>query len=179
MSVNIFAQCIYFLSHAPHQVVIQISQKGDRLWYDFDLLKSECTFTIFRVGKLNSSEDEQPADPALSSSPAQKPHSTLQASTLHDKPVAESAADDIVRLTQPCVYHDGDSVQQTYVCQQPGNYVLQWRHSTSHHTNSPFDFISGSHKTKIMYRCERQSAGSLAVDSAANGGERRTSLTTS
>jgi len=102
--------------------------------------------------------------------------------TIYDKPLIESSTDDIIRLTQPCIYHDGDSVQQTYVCQQPGNYVLQWRHSTSHHTTSPFDFISGTHKTKIMYHYELQSPARLSTDVTTNGcigGEQRTSLTSS
>lgn len=157
-------------------------QRGDRLWYDFDLLKSECTFTIYRIGKLKSSEQEQNDDHIHSSSPAQKSSSTIPASTIYDKPLVESSTDDIVRLTQPVVYHDGDSVQQTYICQQSGNYVLQWRHSTSHHTSSPFDFISGSHKTKIMYHYEWQSSTSLTSDITSNGyvnNEQRTSLTSS
>ena len=157
-------------------------QKGDRLWYDFDLLKSECTFTIYRIGKLKSSEHEENDDHINSSSSAQKSSSTIPASTIYDKPLIESTADDIVRVTQPIVYHDGDSVQQTYVCQQSGNYVLQWRHSTSHHASSPFDFISGSHKTKIMYHYERQSSNSLTSDVTTNGyvnNEQRTSLTSS
>jgi hypothetical protein len=158
--------------------MIPITQKGERVWYDFDLLKSECTFTIYRIGKMKSSDDND--DHLQSTSSTHKPHSTLHATTICDKPLTESSTDDIVRLTQPCVYHDGDSVQQTYVCQQPGNYVLQWRHSTSHHTASPFDFISGSHKTKIMYHCERQSPARLSADSTTNGfinSEQRTPLT--
>ncbi|UJR31469.1 hypothetical protein I4U23_018958 [Adineta vaga] len=165
-----------------HEVLIPISQKGERLWYDFDLLKSECSFTIYRIGKLKSSDEENADDYVPSSTLAQKPNSTLPASTIYDKPLVESTTDEIVRLTQPTVYHDGDSVQQTYICQQPGNYVLQWRHSTSHHTNSPFDFISGSHKTKIMYHYERQSSSSLTTDMTTNGyvnSEQRTSLTSS
>lgn len=160
-----------------HEVLIPITQKGERLWYDFDLLKAECTFTIYRVGKLKTSETTE-TDP-LPSSP--KPNVTLYGTTLSDKPLVESTADDIIRLTQPAIYHDGDSVQQTFVCQQPGNYVLQWRHSTSH-TASPFDFISGSHKTKIMYQCQRQSSSGLPTDISPNGhlsGEKRATLTSS
>ena len=93
----------------------------------------------------------------------------MHATTIYDKPLVESSADDIVRLTQPCIYHDGDTVQESYVCQQPGNYILQWRHSTSHHTTSPFDFISGSHKTKIMYHYGRQPPTRLATNVTTNG----------
>ena len=160
-----------------HEVLISITQKGERLWYDFDLLKSECTFTIYRVGKLKTLETVE--NDILSSTP--KSNVTLHGTTLSDKPLVESSADDIIRLTQPAIYHDGDSVQQTFVCQQPGNYVLQWRHSTSH-TASPFDFISGSHKTKIMYQCQRQSPSGLPTDMSPNGhlpGEQRSTLTLS
>jgi hypothetical protein len=165
-----------------HEVLIPISQKGERLWYDFDLLKSECTFTIYRIGKLKSSESDDNDDHVRSSSSTQKTNSRLHATTIYDRPLIESSADEIIRLTQPSIYHDGDSVQQTYVCQQPGNYVLQWRHSTSHHTTSPFDFISGSHKTKIMYHYQRQSPSRLSTDVPTNGyigGDQRTSLTSS
>ncbi len=166
-----------------HQVLIPVSQKGERLWYDFDLLKSECTFTIYRIGKIKSSEHDENDDHHLRPlSSTQKTNSILHATTIYDKPLIESSSDDIIRLTQPSIYHDGDSVQQTYVCQQAGNYVLQWRHSTSHHTTSPFDFISGSHKTKIMYHYERQSPARLSTDVTTNGyigGEQRTTLTSS
>ncbi|CAF3476664.1 unnamed protein product [Rotaria socialis] len=141
-----------------HEVLIPISQKGDKIWYDFDLLKSECTFTIYRIGKIKATEHDDNEDNLRPSSPTPKSNSTLHATTIYDKPLVESTTDDITRLSQPSVYHAGDSVQETYVCQQPGNYALQWRHSTSHHSASPFDFISGSHKTKIMYHYERQSS---------------------
>jgi hypothetical protein len=163
-----------------HEVLIPVAQKGDRLWYDFDLLKSECTFTIYRIGKIKSTEHVDTDDHIRPSSPTLKTNSTIHATTIYDKLLNESQTDDIIRLTQPCVYHDGDSVQQTYVCPQAGNYVLQWRHSTTHHTTSPFDFISGSHKTKIMYNYERQSSARLSTDITSNGyigGEQRTSLT--
>lgn len=162
--------------------MISVSQRGERLWYDFDLLKAECTFTIYRIGKIKSNENDDTGDHLRPSSPTQKYSSTLHATTIYDKPLSESSADEIVRLTQPSIYHDGDSVQQTYVCQQAGNYVLQWRHSTSHHTTSPFDFISGSHKTKIMYHYQRQSPARLSTDVNSNGyigGDQRTSLTSS
>ncbi|CAF0966242.1 unnamed protein product [Adineta steineri] len=168
--------------NCAHEILIPVSQKGERIWYDFDLLKSECTFTIYRLGKIKTSEHNDNEDNLRPSSPTQKLNSTLHATTIYDKPLIESTTDDIVRLTQPCIYHDGDSVQQTFVCQQPGNYVLQWRHSTSHHTASPFDFISGSHKTKIMYHYERQSPARLSTDISTNGyfnNEQRTTLTSS
>ncbi|CAF3904880.1 unnamed protein product, partial [Rotaria magnacalcarata] len=140
-----------------HEVLIPVSQKGDKIWYDFDLLKAECTFTIYRIGKIKATEHDDNEDNLRPSSPTAKSNSTLHATTIYDKPLVESATDDITRLSQPSVYHAGDSVQETYVCQQPGNYALQWRHLASHHSASPFDFISGSHKTKIMYHYERQS----------------------
>ncbi|CAF0977101.1 unnamed protein product [Rotaria sordida] len=152
-----------------HEVLIPILQKGDRLRYDFDLLKSECTFTIYRIGKIKSTEHDDNNDHLRLSSPIQKHNSIIHATTIYDKPLIESTTDDIIRLIQPTIYHDGDSVQETYICQQPGNYVLQWRHSTTHHTTSPFDFISGSHKTKIMYHYERQSSVRLTTDATQNG----------
>jgi hypothetical protein len=132
--------------------------------------------------KSTEHADDDDNNRVRSSSPTPKAQSTLHAVTIYDKPLNESQSDDIQRLTVPCHYHDGDSIQQTYVCSQPGNYVLQWRHVVSHHTTSPFDFISGSHKTKIMYHYERLSPTRLSTDMTTNGyisDEQRTSLTSS
>jgi len=170
-----------------HEILVPISQKGERIWYDFDLLKSECVFTIYRIGKLkptsiNPTDEDENDNHIRPSSPTPKIHSTLQAVTIFDKPLNESSSDDIHRLTSPLHCHDGNSVQQTFVCSQAGNYVLQWRHAVNHHTTSPFDFISGSHKTKIMYNYQRLSPTRSSTDMNTNGylsNEQRTSLASS
>lgn len=133
--------------------------------------------------KISSNHDNDDEDHhQRPSSPTIRSQSTLHAQTVLDKPLAESQTDDIQRLTTPLICHDGDSVQQTFVCSQPGNYVLQWKHSSNHHNNSPFDFISSSHKTKIMYIYKRMAPARVSSDLTGNGhivAEQRTSMSSS
>ena len=173
MPIDHFVFFVSFLNFHPIQILIAACQKGERLWYDFDLLKSECTFTIFRLGKLkmsgNLEGDEDETTHQRPASPTHRNQSTQHAQMIYDKPLIESQSDEVQRLISPIHCHDGDSVQQTFVCSQAGNYVLQWRHALTHHQTSPFDFISGSHKTKIMFHYQRLAPGRLSTDVSGNG----------
>ncbi|CAF1241450.1 unnamed protein product, partial [Didymodactylos carnosus] len=128
-----------------HEIHIPINQRGEKITYDFDILKGDCIFTIYRTSLLNVENSSS----TLSTSAIRNSISTIiPSSTIGDKPFQENSPDVLKIMSLTC--HDGDTHQQTFVCQQIGSYILQWKQYNPIHT-SPFDFISSGHKTKIMF----------------------------
>ncbi|CAF1234458.1 unnamed protein product, partial [Didymodactylos carnosus] len=130
-----------------HEIHVPINQRGEKITVDFDILKGDCIFTIYRTSLLNSDDLTSPSLPSASA--ARSSVSTIiPSSTIYDKPFQDNPPDVLKVISLTC--HDGDTHQQTFVCQQTGSYILQWKQYNPMHT-SPFDFISGGHKTKIMF----------------------------
>lgn len=157
---NSLYQTSNIIKDYPNEVLIQVPQRGCVITWDFDILKGDVTFTVFRCkNPLSKSE-----------------HHVHHISNL---PVSIQYIDknmqvgkDMSIVEPPHICRDGDSVQGSHVASESGSYILQWKYFDS--TKASFEFSLTTHKSKVMYHTELlQSAafrGSVtSLQSSASG----------
>ncbi|XP_046579039.1 SEC14-like protein 1 [Haliotis rubra] len=125
------------------QKLIQVPQKGCVITWDFDILKGDVTFTVFRCRASRSTD------------PIHQHHVSSATGGIGsvqyiDKSMVVGV--DISIMEPPHICRDGDSVQGTHVTSQAGSYILQWKYFDS--AKASFDFPLTSHKSKVMYYTE-------------------------
>ncbi|XP_014770135.1 SEC14-like protein 5 isoform X1 [Octopus bimaculoides] len=135
-------QTTHVVKDYPHEVLIQVPQKNSVITWDFDILKGDITFTVFRCMKQLHE-------------PIHTHHVTGATAGIGsvqyiEKSMAVGAELSIVE--PPHICRDGDSIQGSIVTGQPGSYILQWKHFDS--AKPSFDFPLSSHKSKVMYYTE-------------------------
>ncbi|XP_022657945.1 SEC14-like protein 1 [Varroa jacobsoni] len=151
-----------------HEVVIDVEDVKSVLCWDFDVIKQDVTFAVFRC-PLRSVKAAVAGVPSGSKSRSASieteevvsptgPHSPLPLlQNLQLEPAVAVMPKDWVPgkdyhvIEQPIKCCDGESVQGSYVTSLPGSYVLQWKRAGGT-SGDYFDF--GSAKSKVMYYCE-------------------------
>ncbi|XP_076455450.1 SEC14-like protein 1 [Babylonia areolata] len=138
---------LYHTAHVvrdfPHEVLIQVPQKGSVITWDFDILKGDVTFTVLRC-KHPVHQD-----------PVHQHHVSGAAGGIGSVQFIQkhmAVGVDISIAEAPHICRDGDSVQGSHVTSQPGSYVLQWKYFDS--ARPSFDFPLSTHKSKVMYHTE-------------------------
>ncbi|OQR70149.1 SEC14 protein 1 [Tropilaelaps mercedesae] len=116
-----------------HEVVIDVEDAQSVLCWDFDVIKQDVTFAVFRC-PLRSVKANLQLEPAVAVMPKEW-----------------TPGKDYHVIEQPIKCCDGESVQGSYVTSIPGSYVLQWKRAGGA-SGDYFDF--GSPKSKVMYYCE-------------------------
>ncbi|KAK3760718.1 hypothetical protein RRG08_010689 [Elysia crispata] len=127
----------------PHEVLIEVPERGSVVTWDFDILKGDVTFTVFRCRHTRPSE------------PHHQHHvsgTTTGVGSVQYIDKSMVVGRDISIVEPPNICRDGDSVQGSHVTSQAGSYILQWKHFES--TKPSFDFPLTSHKSKVMYHTE-------------------------
>ncbi|KAI8794138.1 SEC14-like protein 1 isoform X1 [Biomphalaria glabrata] len=127
----------------PHEVLIEVPEKGSVVTWDFDILKGDVTFTVFLCRKA---APQQPLHQHYVGGTS----GTMGCVQYIDKTMVVGR--DISIVEPPNICRDGDSVQGSHVTSQPGRYILQWKYFDT--TKPSFDFPLSSHKSKVMYHTE-------------------------
>ncbi|XP_028967454.1 SEC14-like protein 1 [Galendromus occidentalis] len=171
---SIFYDSMYhsvsLVKNQVHEVVIEVEDAQSVLCWDFDVIKQDVTFAVFRCplksikpavigippsgvkSRSASIETEELTSPTGG---PQSPLPLLQNLQLEAAvtllPKDWVAGKDYHVIEQPIKCCDGESVQGSYITSQPGSYVLQWKRAGGS-GGDYFDF--GSPKSKVMYYCE-------------------------
>ncbi|XP_053381314.1 SEC14-like protein 1 [Mercenaria mercenaria] len=157
---NSLYQTSHIIKDYPHEVLIQVPQRGCVVTWDFDILKGDVSFTVLRT-KHPISKDEHHIH-HISGIPVSAQYIDKNMQVGRDMSIVEP----------PHICRDGDSVQGSHVASESGSYILQWKYFDS--TKASFEFSLTTHKSKVMYHTELlQSAtfrGSMAsLQSSASG----------
>lgn len=124
-------QPAYVTKGTPHEVVVTVKEHESVITWDFDIIKGDVVFTVFR--------HKRPKEACSGS-----------LTNLGESPSCGVVANvDAVVVEKPRNCYDGESVQGTHVCAQAGVYVLQWKF-----ISCPAVTSAGSkpqNKAKIMF----------------------------
>ncbi|KAF8778329.1 SEC14-like protein 1 like protein [Argiope bruennichi] len=136
-----------------HEVVLSITDKGSVICWDFDVMKDDISFCVYRTKQpLPPPEKEQNEEELQGCGHPSLPLGMLTLET----PVHSVIPKDWVMgkdyfVVEPMLTcKDGESVQGSHVTRIEGTYILQWKHVDTVHHHS-FDFPLSSHKSKVMY----------------------------
>ncbi|KAK3604295.1 hypothetical protein CHS0354_011367 [Potamilus streckersoni] len=136
-------QTALIIKDYPHEVLIQVPQKGCVITWDFDILKGDVTFTVFRCKNVveKDSHHEHHVSGAVGG---------IGSRQYIDKSL--QVGPDLSIVEPPHICRDGDSVQGSHVTNIAGSYIMQWKYFDS--TKASFDFPLAVHKSKLMYYTE-------------------------
>lgn len=136
-----------------HEVVLLIEDAGSVICWDFDVMKSDVSFSVLRT-KVPITNPKEPQSPTG----AMGVIDAVMGSDAQHKSVIEKTwreGHEYFGVESKAVFHDGESIQGSHVTSHMGTYILQWGyHESPHH--SPLDIIDSitAHKAKIMYYYE-------------------------
>ena len=108
---------LYFFQ--VHEVLIQNNDKGSVITWDFDVMKHDLVFTVFRTKEVVQTK--------------LTPCTGLTTNTIISDPVQHTSigrgwkeGTEYFRVETPIVCHDGESIQGSHVTNCTGSYILQW-----------------------------------------------------
>lgn len=132
-----------------HEVLIQNHDKGSVITWDFDVMRHDVMFSVFRSKDTVTPKTETPT--------------TLGSFNLGD-PVHHTSigrgwkeGTEYFRAEAPIVCHDGESIQGSHVTQFVGSYILQWSYYERGvgAGQDMWDTITHpQHKSKVMFYYE-------------------------
>lgn len=140
----------------PQEVLVKVPTAGCVLTWDFDVIKGSCEFMVYHTSK-NLEQHPQPASPTLN--PVERITSAIEAVSLSHINVIVACdpelklGEDLTVQEQPVQFTDGDSMQGSHYCAQPGTYILQWKATEppTQPQHTAFDFSLSGPKCKFMY----------------------------
>ena len=146
----------YVYKGLPHEVLVPVPSSGCVLTWDFDVVKGNCEFLLYRADAIIQPETLAP--------PPSPPLGVLSPGALvaaigdahAHSPVAFNRSLklglDLFLDAKPMRAAEGDSVQGSHFCRAAGTYIMQWRHAEPSHSAAAaaFDF-SLPHKCKVVY----------------------------
>ncbi|WAQ97346.1 S14L1-like protein [Mya arenaria] len=131
----------HIIKDYPNEVLINVPQRGCVITWDFDILKGDMTFTVFRCkAALNKASNEH------------EHHVGGHVVSVQYIDKAMQVGPDLSIVEPPHICRDGDSVQGSHVVSSAGSYILQWKYFDS--TKASFEFSLSTHKSKVMYHTE-------------------------
>ncbi|XP_077299660.1 real-time isoform X2 [Arctopsyche grandis] len=153
-----------------HEVVVRNEDPSSVLTWDFDVLRQDIAFTVFKINVPVPNVDI--IDKVITTTPSGAPHPDGEPHrTVIDKSWQEGVQYNKVECTIIC--HDGESIQGSHVMTETGAYILQWRW---HHHNPHHDLIDSlTHpKAQLMYFYETLASedyrGSMSSLQSGNSG---------
>jgi len=137
-----------------HEVVIENTDRGSVITWDFDVMKHDVMFCVFRTSV--------PVSPPC---PATPTSGTAIAEPEHISSIGKGWVEgqQYHRAEAPIVCHDGESIQGSHVTQHTGSYILQWSYfsppSLKDAGEKQLDMMdllthSSGHKARLMFYCE-------------------------
>ncbi|XP_067928437.1 SEC14-like protein 1 isoform X2 [Watersipora subatra] len=133
-------QTAYVAKDFPQEVLVQVPQKNSVITWDFDVLKGDITFTIYRSREHLSAPRHEHHVPGAAGGIGSQQYIGKRM----------SVGVDLVTCCQPCICRDGDSIQGSHVATSPGSYVLQWTYFDSSHSFDPLSL----NKSHVIYFVE-------------------------
>ena len=142
-----------------HEVLLLVEEPSAVICWDFDIMKSDVTFTVIRTkvpltniaggSKVSSTSSESPTNATTTTSSA----SSEDRGSVIEKSWKEGQ--DYFNVEPSLLCHDGESIQGSHVTTNMGTYILQWRHHEHSHT-SPLDILDNitAPKAQLMYYYE-------------------------
>lgn len=139
-----------------HEVLVENSDRGSVITWDFDVMKHDVMFCVFRtVDSIKSSRPGPP--PTLTpTGPTSEPehHSSIGRGWVEGQ--------HYYRAEAPIICHDGESIQGSHVTQHTGSYILQWSYfdksSMGGGVEKQMDMLDilthPQHKARVMFYCE-------------------------
>jgi len=139
-----------------HEVLIQNTDKGSVITWDFDVMKHDVMFCVFRTKEAFRLQGKPPPTPTLGNIGSFNLGPTAEPEHHSNIGRGWREGEDYHRVEVPIICHDGESIQGSHVTQHEATYILQWSH---------FDMVGGGqdmldilthpqHKAKVMYYCE-------------------------
>ncbi|CAK9290628.1 unnamed protein product [Gordionus sp. m RMFG-2023] len=143
-----------------HEVLIDITDPGSIITWDFDVAKYDCQFKFLyspcNDTNANTSHKRLSIGHLQNCSVYTGIHSLLSTSSSNGS--GEFKSDRLILVNESKMCREGDSVQGSHYVKTPGLYVLQWLFNdissflSPKNTNSAFDFTTlSTPKCKIMY----------------------------
>jgi len=140
-----------------HEVIVQNSDRGSVITWDFDVMKHDVMFCVFRTKEAFKGLDKPTPVPSLNNigsftiGPTAEPE--------HHSSIGRGwrEGEEYFRAEVPIVCHDGESIQGSHVTQHVGTYILQWSHfdRVSVVQQDMWDNLTHpQHKAKVMFYCE-------------------------
>jgi len=136
-----------------HEVLIQNHDKGSVITWDFDVMRHDVVFSVFRTKdnvkvKANTPTTLGTFNIGVNSDPEH--HTSIGRGW--------KEGSEYFRVEAPIVCHDGESIQGSHVTQNVGSYILQWSYferGLSGTSQDMWDTITHpQHKAKIMFYYE-------------------------
>jgi len=139
-----------------HEVLIQNIDKGSVITWDFDVMKHDVMFSVFRTKDTATVKKTPPPTPTTLGSFNLHTNSDQEHYTAIEKGWKEGA--DYFRVEAPIVCHDGESIQGSHVTSFVGTYLLQWSYFervSSGTAQDKWDHMTHpQHKAKVMFYYE-------------------------
>lgn len=137
-----------------HEVVLLIEEPGSVICWDFDVMKSDVTFSVLRT-KVPITNRQEPHSPTGAMGVID---AVIGTDDQHRSVIEKTWREghEYFRVEPQLVCHDGESIQGSHVTSHMGTYILQWRYYESTQHTSPLDIIDTitAPKAKIMYYYE-------------------------
>ncbi|KAF2356884.1 CRAL-TRIO lipid binding domain [Trinorchestia longiramus] len=140
-----------------HEVLLLIQEPSAVICWDFDIMKSDVTFTVFRIKNHVPNRAVSNADPTSPDTVPTKASSTISESektSVIEKTWREGHEYFIEEPHLVC--HDGESIQGSHVTRHKSTYMLQWKYQEATGHGSPLDILDNitAPKAQIMYYFE-------------------------
>ncbi|CAH2244599.1 jg11714 [Pararge aegeria aegeria] len=116
-----------------HEVIVQNRDPQSVLTWDFDVLRHDISFTVYRSDRALDHPDRAAAD-CVGGVSAEETRSVLDGCGWRE-------GEHYHRVEPTLVCHDGESIQGSHVMSESGSYVLQWR----------CEAADGSRAAQLMY----------------------------
>ncbi|XP_044730159.1 SEC14-like protein 1 isoform X2 [Chrysoperla carnea] len=133
-----------------HEVLVDNEDPGSVLTWDFDVVRQDVAFTVYRT----SVPIQEIANHNHTNS-LQKSHSFSESEQHHRSVIEKTWKEnqDYYKVEPTLVCHDGESTQGSHVMAYCGTYILQWKFYCGHQHDLIDTFTS--HKAQIMYFYEK------------------------
>ena len=140
-------------------MLVQNTDKGSVITWDFDVMKHDVMFCVFRTREAFKIDGKPPPTPSLGNIGTFTLGPTSEPEHYSNIGRGWREGEDYFRVEVPIVCHDGESIQGSHVTQHEATYILQWSHfDRSAALGGGQDMLDmlthPQHKAKIMFYCE-------------------------
>jgi len=142
-----------------HEVLVQNTDRGSVITWDFDVMRHDVMFCVFRTKEAFNGLDKPPPTPTLSNIGSFNMGPTSEPEQHSNIGRGWREGEEYFRAEAPIICHDGESIQGSHVTQYVGTYILQWSHfdrgALSGQSPDMWDNLTHpQHKAKVMFYCE-------------------------
>eukprot|EP00090_Calanus_glacialis_P033491 TRINITY_DN5564_c0_g1_i1.p1 TRINITY_DN5564_c0_g1~~TRINITY_DN5564_c0_g1_i1.p1 ORF type:complete len:748 (-),score=209.54 TRINITY_DN5564_c0_g1_i1:285-2528(-) len=142
-----------------HEVLVQNTDRGSVITWDFDVMRHDVMFCVFRTKEAFNGLDKPPPTPTLSNIGSFNMGPTAEPEQHSNIGRGWREGEEYYRAEAPIICHDGESIQGSHVTQYVGTYILQWSHfdrgTLSGQSPDMWDNLTHpQHKAKVMFYCE-------------------------